>query len=133
ITTLYTSVNERVKEIGTMKAIGAKPIFILALFLSEAVLIGLFGATSGILTGIGMAYVLTDMSPHSSSGGGGGTTPASASQIFVPIDLLHVWALSLLLSLGAGSMESIATFSIGSSKNGIINYETFEIFVYIRN
>jgi putative ABC transport system permease protein len=102
ITTLYTSVNERVKEIGTMKAIGAKPIFILALFLSEAVLIGLFGATSGILTGIGMAYVLTGMSPHSYSGGGGGTTPASVSPIFVPSDLLHVWALSLLLSLGAG-------------------------------
>jgi putative ABC transport system permease protein len=106
ITTLYTSVNERVKEIGTMKAIGAKPIFILALFLSEAVLIGLFGATSGILTGIGLAYVLTGMSPHSSSGGGAGTIPASVSPIFVPSDLLHVWALSLLLSLGAGIMPA---------------------------
>ncbi|MGA9149992.1 MAG: hypothetical protein WBZ36_05390 [Candidatus Nitrosopolaris sp.] len=31
MTTLYTSVNERIKEIGTMKAIGAKPIFILVL------------------------------------------------------------------------------------------------------
>jgi ABC-type lipoprotein release transport system permease subunit len=66
-----------------MKAIRAKPIFNLAFFLSEAVLIGLFGATSGIFTGIGMAYVLSGMSPHSSSGGGGGTTPASVSPIFV--------------------------------------------------
>jgi putative ABC transport system permease protein len=106
ITTLYTSVNERVKEIGTMKAIGAKPVFILALFLSEALLIGLFGATSGILTGIGLAYVLTGMSPHTPSGGGGGTTPASVSPIFVPSDLVHVWALSLLLSLGAGIMPA---------------------------
>ncbi|MGC2571585.1 MAG: FtsX-like permease family protein [Candidatus Nitrosopolaris sp.] len=106
ITTLYTSVNERVKEIGTMKAIGAKPIFILALFLSEAVLIGLFGATSGILTGIGLAYVLTGASPHSFSGGGGGTSSASVSPIFVPSDLLHVWAHSLLLSLGAGIMPA---------------------------
>jgi putative ABC transport system permease protein len=107
ITTLYTSVNERVKEIGTMKAIGAKPIFILALFLSEAVLIGLLGATSGTLVGIGLAYVLTGVSPHSSSGSaGGGTTPASVSPIFVPSDLLHVWALSLLLSLGAGIMPA---------------------------
>ena len=83
-------------------------IFILALFLSEALLIGLLGATSGILMGIGLAYVLTGMSPHSSSGGGGGggTTPASVSPIFVPSDLLHVWALSLLLSLGAGIMPA---------------------------
>jgi len=106
ITTLYTSVNERVKEIGTMKAIGAKPIFILALFLSEAVLIGLFGATSGILTGIGLAYVLTGVSPHASSGSVGGTSSASVSPIFVLSDLLHVWALSLLLSLGAGIMPA---------------------------
>jgi putative ABC transport system permease protein len=103
ITTLYTSVNERVKEIGTMKAIGAKPIFILALFFSEAVLIGLFGTTSGIFTGIGMTYVLSGISPHSSSGGGGGTT---VSPIFVQSDLLHVWALSLLLSLGGGIMPA---------------------------
>src|SRR5207253_199059 len=67
ITTLYTSVNERIKEIGTMKAIGAKNRFILSLFMSEALLIGLLGATSGILIGIGGAYVLTGMSPHSSS------------------------------------------------------------------
>jgi putative ABC transport system permease protein len=32
VTTLYTSVNERKKEIGTMKAIGAKPMFILTKF-----------------------------------------------------------------------------------------------------
>ena len=45
ITTLYTSVNEKIKEIGTMKAIGAKNGFILSLFLSEALLIGLIGST----------------------------------------------------------------------------------------
>jgi putative ABC transport system permease protein len=105
ITTLYTSVNDRISEIGTMKAIGAKNLFILALFMSEALLIGLLGATSGILMGIGGAYVLTGMSPHSSSGGGV-ASPASVSPIFVPSDLLHVWVLSLLLSLGAGVMPA---------------------------
>ena len=49
ITTLYTSVNERIKEIGTMKAIGAKSRFILALFLSEALIIGLLGSTLGLI------------------------------------------------------------------------------------
>ncbi len=59
ITTLYTSVNERIKEIGTMKAIGAKNRFILALFLSEALIIGLVGSTLGLVVGVAGAYILT--------------------------------------------------------------------------
>ena len=35
VTTLYKSVNERKKEIGTMKAIGTKPIYIPSMFLSR--------------------------------------------------------------------------------------------------
>jgi putative ABC transport system permease protein len=56
ITTLYTSVSERTKESGTMKAMGAKNRFILMLFLSEALLIGIIGASVGLLTGMGGAY-----------------------------------------------------------------------------
>jgi len=108
ITTLYTSVNERVKEIGTMKAIGAKNLFILALFMSEALLIGLLGATSGILIGIGGAYALSSIAPHSNPGGGGGSSgpPPHIDPIFVPSDLVHVWLLSLLLSVAAGVMPA---------------------------
>src|SRR5215831_17017929 len=108
ITTLYTSVNERVKEIGTMKAIGAKNTFVLALFLSEALLIGLLGATSGILIGIGGAYALSSIAPHASPGGGGGSSgpPPHVDPIFIPNDLVHVWLLSLLLSMAAGIMPA---------------------------
>ena len=109
ITTLYTSVNDRVSEIGTMKAIGAKNTFILALFMSEAFLIGILGATSGVLIGIGGGYVLSGIVPHSASGPGGGGgvgAPAHADPIFVPSDLLRVWSLSLLLSIAAGIMPA---------------------------
>ena len=109
ITTLYTSVNDRVSEIGTMKAIGAKNTFILALFMSEAFLIGILGATSGLLIGIAGGYVLSGMVPHSASGpggGGGGGAPAHVDPIFVPSDLLRVWSLSLLLSIAAGIMPA---------------------------
>ena len=47
VTTLYNSVTERIREIGTMKAIGAQNITILALFLVEASLIGIIGASLG--------------------------------------------------------------------------------------
>ncbi|HLE34468.1 MAG TPA: FtsX-like permease family protein, partial [Nitrososphaerales archaeon] len=59
ITTLYTSVMERTREIGTMKAIGAQSRDVLSLFLSEAIMIGVIGATAGILVGIAGGFVLT--------------------------------------------------------------------------
>jgi putative ABC transport system permease protein len=104
ITTLYTSVIERTKEIGTMKAIGAKSRFILTLFLTEALFIGLIGSTFGILSGIGGAYLLTSgFAPNvPGQGGGGGGAASHINPVFVPDDLLNVWALSTVLSLGAG-------------------------------
>src|SRR6266516_925674 len=70
ITTLYTTVNERIKEIGTMKATGAKNRFILSLFLSEALLIGLIGSTLAIAVGGGGAYIMMDFAPGTPGGGG---------------------------------------------------------------
>lgn len=48
---MYTSVMERKKEIGIMKAIGARNRIILTLFLTEAAIIGLVGGIIGILVG----------------------------------------------------------------------------------
>lgn len=53
--TMYTSVIERTKEIGTMKAIGAKNSHILLLFLIESGLLGLVGGLIGVGIGIGLA------------------------------------------------------------------------------
>jgi len=50
--TMYTSVLERNKEIGTMKAIGAKNSDILLLFVIEAGILGLIGGISGVIVGI---------------------------------------------------------------------------------
>jgi putative ABC transport system permease protein len=110
ITTLYTSVSERTKEIGTMKAIGAKSKFILALFLSEALFIGFLGATLGIVSGIGGAYMLTSgFGGGGGHGGGsgsgsshGGSNSSHVTPVFVPRDLMTVWCLSVGLSLAAG-------------------------------
>ncbi len=54
--TMYTSVLERTKEIGTMKAVGAKNSDILLLFLIEAGLLGLVGGIIGALIGAGFAF-----------------------------------------------------------------------------
>jgi putative ABC transport system permease protein len=129
ITTLYTSVVERIREIGTLKAIGAKNITILGLFLFEALLIGVTGASLGLVAGIGMGYLLASASPGggggeenadgdnttgaSSSAGDSGTTSSDQTEeqsqeaepltpVYLGEDMMRVWFISVGLSVMAG-------------------------------
>jgi len=100
VTTLYTSVAERTREIGTLKALGATNMNILALFLTESILIGLIGATFGILIGIGAGYLLST-----------GTSQNENDQPITPIylaeNLLSVWIVSVFLSTISGLLPSL--------------------------
>ena len=53
--TMYTAVIERTKEIGTMKAVGARNSHVLIIFLFESGLLGLVGGAIGIAIGYGLA------------------------------------------------------------------------------
>lgn len=53
--TMYTSVHERTREIGIMKAVGAKNSAVLTIFLFESGIIGLIGGLGGTLLGIILA------------------------------------------------------------------------------
>ncbi len=55
---MTVSVMERTREIGILKAIGAKSRTVLTMFLSEALLIGLIGGLIGIFSGYGLSYAL---------------------------------------------------------------------------
>lgn len=56
--TMYTSVLQRTKDIGVMKALGAKNSHIMFLFLVESGLYGLGGGIIGALMGIGFAKLV---------------------------------------------------------------------------
>jgi putative ABC transport system permease protein len=103
ITTLYTSVIERTREIGTMKAIGAKSRHILALFLSEALIVGIFGATFGLLGGIVGAYILS----AGLTGNGSGANSQQIIPIFLAVDMARVWLISTGLSILAGLFPAL--------------------------
>ena len=99
VTTLYNSVTERIREIGTMKAIGAQNAEILALFLVEAALIGIIGASSGMAIGMVAGIILGIVTTTTPTGGG---APVHIPPIYIPMDLIKVWLLSLGLSVLAG-------------------------------
>lgn len=56
--TMYTSVRERTKEIGIMKAVGAKRSTITLIFLIESGVIGLVGGIGGMVLGLGLAKLV---------------------------------------------------------------------------
>jgi len=56
--TMYTSVLERTREIGVMKAIGAENKDIFTLFLIESGLLGLVGAIIGVTLGYGISKTI---------------------------------------------------------------------------
>jgi len=55
---MTVSVMERTREIGILKAIGAKSRTVLTMFLAEAALIGLLGGVIGVPLGYGLAQVM---------------------------------------------------------------------------
>jgi len=55
---MIMSVYERIREIGTISAIGTPPRRILGLFLSEGLLLGLVGTVIGTIVSLALVYVL---------------------------------------------------------------------------
>jgi len=63
---MIVSLMERTREIGILKALGMKSRTVLAIFLSEAVIVGLLGATFGI----GLGWLLANVAARIFTGGG---------------------------------------------------------------
>lgn len=60
---MLVSVTERTRVIGTLKALGATPGFIMLQFLVEAVVLSLFGGLIGLIIGYGAAGLISFLVP----------------------------------------------------------------------
>jgi putative ABC transport system permease protein len=58
VNTMMSSVNERIKDIGIMRAVGASRNQIMRVFIYEAVIMGIVGGIFGYLVGTLLAYVV---------------------------------------------------------------------------
>ncbi|MBU1045948.1 ABC transporter permease [Patescibacteria group bacterium] len=56
--TMFTSVRERTKEIGVLKAIGAKNSAVISIFLIESGILGLIGGAGGVIFGLIVAKLI---------------------------------------------------------------------------
>ena len=87
--TMFTSVLEKTKQIGIMKAIGAKNRDILLLFIFNAMIIGLIGGLIGLAIGIFLSKL------------------AGMALGISPIITISTVALAVFVSLGAGLIAGI--------------------------
>jgi putative ABC transport system permease protein len=58
---LLASFNERVREVGTRKALGATGLNIMAQFLVESVVVTLIGGVAGVMLGAGFTRIISDL------------------------------------------------------------------------
>lgn len=93
INTMIMSVNERTREIGLKKAIGASDGDIIREFLTEAAIIGLFGGLVGMALGTGFANLLNSATAQSLGG----------TEIFTVTPRLAAVAVAFATILGTGA------------------------------
>ena len=58
VNTMMSSVNERIKDIGIMRAVGASRNQIMRVFIYEAIVIGIVGGIFGYMAGTILAYII---------------------------------------------------------------------------
>jgi len=93
------TVMERTREIGIMKAIGAKNTTILTMFLGETALIGVLGGLIGVPTGYGLSYLLSYIVTRFTAGQHQDTvfqTPETQQTAITPV-FSPMWAIGAML------------------------------------
>jgi len=97
--TMFTSVLEKTKEIGIMKAIGAKNKDILLIFLLNSAFIGLIGGIIGIMVGMVLSGLLPSLM--------GSTMPFTGRGGLITFVSLNSILMALSVSVGVGIIAGI--------------------------
>lgn len=97
--TMIMSVLERTREIGLMKAIGARNRDVLSVFITEAGVIGLLGGIVGVLLGVGVAQLIDLFAGGFLSSSGAETSSVINIPLWLPVFAI---GFSVVIGLAAG-------------------------------
>lgn len=116
--TMTVTLLERTKEIGIMRTIGAAPVDIKWLFVSESIVVGFLGGVSGIVMGVSLGLIINLMLNLAASQFGG----QSVNLFSFPLGFL---AFIALFSAGVGYLTGIFPAKRAASLNPLdaIRYE----------
>jgi putative ABC transport system permease protein len=109
--TMITSVMERTREIGVMKAIGYTSSQILLLILLESIMMSLVGGTAGVSMGVAGAYVLSSQGFTIGGIGEVGLT-LQLSPLITPTLIVETLALTMLIGLVGGMLPAFRAAKI---------------------
>lgn len=105
--TMFTSVLEKTREIGIMKAIGSKNRDIMLIFLFNSGLIGLVGGIGGVIVGwIGSGLISSMAGVSSSSPGPGGAMRFLSNAAVTPELIIGALVVSVAIGMIAGAIPA---------------------------
>jgi len=144
MTTMLTSVLERTKEIGVLKALGSSSRGIMMVFLTEAVVTGLIGGLLGVTSGYLLSFVVIGAlsgtlrvpglggasrpvvraASSAAAGGGGGfavgpQAAASSTLNIVPAITPEIIVLAVLLAVAVGTFGGLIPAWRASRMNAV--------------
>jgi len=103
VNTMIVSVMERTREIGTLKAIGAKNSTVLRIFILEALLLGCLGGGIGIMIGGGASFFISEFSVRILPAVPvGQRITTNVSPLLTPWNIILSFALGLVTGVLAG-------------------------------
>lgn len=114
-TTMFTTVVERTREIGLLKAVGYNSQTILSLFLAESLVTGFIGGIIGACAGAGLSFVISDffqsVTNRSSTSSFSGTSSAAGTGLssvrIVPVLSPELLLGAVILASAVGAIAGL--------------------------
>jgi len=98
--TMFMSVMERTRQIGTLKALGATSFEVMKLFLFESAMLGLIGGLIGVFLGFIASGALSELGVRLAAAGAGGAGAGGASSTLITPELV-LFAMGFSVAIGA--------------------------------